>query len=120
MEDDRMSEDENWSETHMPGQAGTWRLLSNLMDLWALCDRNACRRARACRGDSRACIPYCGPLVPEDAKEWAIELFECKRKGLSFDDARASLAPESEAAWMAWDEAVRRIVGRPWGRGRPP
>jgi hypothetical protein len=101
----------------MPGEANSWRLLSNLLHIWALCGRNACRRAQACRGDSRECIPHCGPLVPEDAKEWAIELFKCKCKGLSFDDARVTLSPESEEAWTTWDEAVRRIIGRPRRHG---
>jgi hypothetical protein len=110
-----MSAEENSSEDRMPGNAKSWRALSNMLDLWALCDRSACRRAQACQGDSRECIPRCGPFVPPDAKEWAVELFACKSEGLSFDEARARLAPELEDAWAAWDMAVRRIAG---GRGR--
>jgi hypothetical protein len=32
---------------------------------------------------------------------------------MPFDDARASLAPELEEAWVAWDMAVRRIADGP-------
>ena len=106
-----MSDEESSSKNRMPGNAKSWRPLSNMLALWALCDRSACHRAQTCRGDSRECIPRCGPFVPSDASAWAVELFACKNEGLSFEDARASLAPELEEAWVAWDMAVRRIAG---------
>jgi len=96
----------------MPGNAKSWRALSNMLDLWALCERSACRRAQACRGDSRECIPRCGPFVPEDASTWAVKVFTCKSKGPLFDDAGPSLVVELTDAWVAWDMAVRRIAGR--------
>jgi hypothetical protein len=111
-----MNDDPNASTTHMPGSPNSWRLLSDLLNIWALCGRSGCRRAKACRGDSRQCIPDCGYLVPEDVREWAVEMFECKRRGLPFDDARASLDPELEEAWADWDSAVRRIADRQKGR----
>ncbi len=92
------------------GSAKDWRALSDLLSIWALCGRSACRKARACRGDSRKCIPRCGPLVPEDVRVWMAALMEYKRDGLRFDDARAALPPELEEAWAAWDEAVKRIA----------
>jgi hypothetical protein len=112
-----MTDETDASATRMPGSPNTWRLLSNLRILWAVGDHAGCRRAQSCRGDSRQCIPDFGSLVPEDARTWAIELFECKCKGLSFDDARVTLSPESEEAWTTWDEAVRRIIGRPRRHG---
>ncbi len=100
-------------QTRMSGGAKDWRALSNLLRVWGLCDRSACRKSRACRGDSRQCVPRCGPLVPEDVRVWVAALIECKRDGLSFEDARAQLPPELEEAWAAWSEAVRRIADRP-------
>ncbi len=99
-------------QTRMSGGAKDWRALSNLLCIWALCGRSACRKTRACRGDSRDCIPRCAPLVPEDVRVWVAALMECKRDGLCFDDARAQLPPELEAAWAAWDEVVERIARR--------
>ena len=92
------------------GSAKDWRALSDLLSIWALCGRSACRKARACRGDSRDCIARCAPLVPEDVRVWVAALMEYKRDGLRFDDARAALPPELEEAWAAWDETVRRIA----------
>ena len=94
----------------MSGRPKDWRGVSDLLSIWALCGRGACRKTRACRGDSRECIPRCGSLVPEDVRVWVAALMECKRDGLSFDDARAQLPPELEEAWAAWGEAVRRIA----------
>ena len=107
-------------QTPMSGNAKDWRALSDLLRIWALCGRSACRKTRACRGDSRDCIPRCGPLVPEDVRVWVAALMECKRDGLSFDDARAQLPPELEEAWAAWSEAVQRIADRHVRRGFSP
>lgn len=103
-------------QARMSGGAKDWRALSNLLRIWALCGRSACRKSRACRGDSRQCVPRCGALVPEDVRVWVAALIECKRDGLSFEDARAQLPPELEEAWAAWSETVRRIADRPRGK----
>ena len=113
-----MIDDPDASTTHMPGSPNSWRLLSDFLNIWALCGRTGCRRAKTCRGDSHQCIPDCGYLVPQDVREWAVEMFDCKRRGLPFDDARASLGPELEEAWAGWDTAVRRIADRPRRRAR--
>jgi hypothetical protein len=99
-------------EMRLPGSAKDWRTLSDLLNIWGLCGRSACKRARACHGDSRRCIPRCSPLVPEDARIWVAALMECKREGLCFDDARAQLPEDLEDAWTAWGEAVVRVAGR--------
>jgi hypothetical protein len=95
-----------------PGGPNAWRRLSNLMCIWALCGRSACRKAGACRGDSRDCVPRCGPLVPPDAKEWIVEMVYGS-EGLSFEDACEELAAELEEAWVDWFAAVWRSAGRP-------
>jgi hypothetical protein len=92
--------------------------MSDLLCIWALCGRSACRKACACRGDSRECVPRFSPLVPPDAKEWVDEMFECRREGMSFDDARLELEFELEHAWDVWSEAVWRSARRPRGRGQ--
>jgi hypothetical protein len=104
----------------LPGNAKDWRPLSDLLHLWALCHRSACRKAGACHGDSRDCVPRCSPIVPEDVRVWVTALMECKNDGLSFDDARASLPPGLEEAWKTWSEAVLRIADRRVRRGSPP
>lgn len=104
----------------LPGNTQEWRALSNLLSLWALCDRAACRRARACRGDARRCIADCSHLVPPDVRIWVAELLACKRDGLSYDEARLSLPRELEQSWSAWNQAVFRITDRRARRGSPP
>ena len=99
--------------TRLPGGPNDWRTVSNLLCIWALCGRSTCRKAAACRGDSRDCIARCGPLIPPNAKAWALQMAACERTGLSFDDARRKIPQELEDAWLAWSEAVRHSARRP-------
>ena len=103
------------SKTRMPGRPNEWRTVSDLLCIWALCGRSTCRKAGACRGDSRECLPRCGPLIPPNAKGWAVQIASCVRSGLSFNDARKKLPQELEDAWVAWSEAVRHSARRPHG-----
>jgi hypothetical protein len=107
------------SKTRMPGRPSDWRTMSDLLCIWALCGRSACRKAGTCRGDSRECIARCGPLVPPNAKEWVVQMVGYERKGLSFNDARGELPRELEDAWVAWSHAVWRSARRRRGRVQP-
>jgi hypothetical protein len=102
------AEKTNAAKPRMPGGPKDWRTLSNMLCIWTLCGRGACRKAGACRGDSRECIPRCGPLVPEDARDCVLELVGCQRRGMSFDDARDELPLELFDALIAWNEAAWR------------
>ncbi len=62
------------------------RALSNLLCIHGLCGRRACRRARACRGEPRDCLPRYAPLVPDEARDGAKAMAWAGRRGLSFDD----------------------------------
>ena len=55
---------------------------AELLELWRLCRKSSCRRARACRGDTRAC---CEMLV-----DWS-EALSLKDKRLGFADAMERL-----------------------------
>jgi hypothetical protein len=57
-----------------------------MLCIHGLCGRRACRRARACRGEPRDCLPRYAPLVPEEAREGAKAMAWAGRRGLSFDD----------------------------------
>jgi hypothetical protein len=81
----------------------TARHIADLYCLWRCCGKPACRRARACRGNARACLTAL-PLVPPDA------LCFLKR----MDDARGWVSFEemmrgSEEEWQAVEE-WREIV----------
>ena len=54
------------------------RLAAQLLELWRLCGKSRCRRARACSGDARRC---CEMLV-----DWS-EVLSLKDKRVSFAEA---------------------------------
>ncbi len=62
----------------MPEASREFQLAAQLLELWRLCGKSRCRRARACRGDAGSC---CQALV-----DWAEE-FRLKPKNLSFMQA---------------------------------
>ena len=45
---------------------------AELLELWRLCRKSSCRRARACRGDARACcemlVDWSGALSLKDKR----------------------------------------------------
>ncbi len=59
-----------------------FQLAAQLFELWRLCGKSCCRRARACRGDARAC---CTIVV-----EWSEE-FRLKDKTVNFEQAMQRL-----------------------------
>ena len=58
------------------------QLAAQLLELWRLCGKSRCRRARACRGDTRRC---CEALV-----DWS-EALSMKDKRVSFAEAMKRL-----------------------------
>ncbi len=51
---------------------------AELLELWRLCRKSSCRRARACRGDARACC--------EMVADWS-EALSLRDKRVSFSEA---------------------------------
>ena len=93
-----------------PALTPVYRWMANMICLWGLCAKPACRRARACRRDPQDCLARYAPLVPEEAREGVKVLLEGRQYGLSYDDVRAD-APEEVAAvenWIARVNASRR------------
>jgi hypothetical protein len=85
-----------------------------ILRLWQVCDNTACRRARCCRGNVRACAPRNFALAPEGVRGWFCCLLAAKEEKLSFDAALARLkdtpADAAFRAWRAGDEAAARAV----------
>ena len=85
-----------------------------MLGLWRVCDRAACQRARACRGNVRACTPRNFALVPEGVQAWFVNLMLGKEDGLSFDESLARIegtpVEEEFFDWNADDERVVRTL----------
>ena len=87
-------------------------LWSDLLLLWRLCDKSACSRARACKGDERRCLPHYFSLLPEGVQDWYGCLARCKKDGVPFDDAIAELeANGCTKALHDWHVAVWNSLG---------
>ena len=54
-------------DTPMDEDTG-WRWHNNFFAVWAVCERNACRRAKRCAGDPKPCHDRFWPHVPERMK----------------------------------------------------
>lgn len=84
---------------------------NKMLGLWRVCDNAVCRRARACRGNVRACSPRNFALVPEGVQDWFVNLVVAKEDGLSFDEALARIKDtEVEEAFFDWHADDERIV----------
>jgi hypothetical protein len=59
---------------------------SGLFATWRLCDNAACRRARACRGEVRACLKAKFPLLPERVRDWFMGFLWHKQERFPFED----------------------------------
>jgi hypothetical protein len=68
--------------------AHTW---SGVLATWRLCDNAACRRARACRGEARACMKAKFPLLPERVRDWFMGFLWHKQERFPFDEMRGIL-----------------------------
>lgn len=90
-----------------PALTAAYRWMANMICLWGLCAKPACRRARACRRDPRDCLARYAPLVPEDAREGVKVMLEGRSLGLSYDEMREG-APDEVAAVEDW---IARVGG---------
>ena len=62
------------------------QLAAQLLELWRLCRKSRCQRARACRGDARRCC--------EMLADWS-EALSLKDKRVSFAEAIERLREQS-------------------------
>jgi hypothetical protein len=94
-------------DTQRPARASrraTARWIADLYCLWRLCGKSACRRARACKCDTRSCLRAL-PLVPPEALLFLKGFDEARVEWLSFDEMMA----RNEEEWAAveeWQELV--------------
>ena len=63
-------------------EAGVWRWTNNQFGFWRLCARPACRRARCCRGEPRACLNRHLPSVPQDVRKRVRLLLRARHEAL--------------------------------------
>lgn len=88
------------------------RWMANMICLWALCTKPACRRKRACACDPRFCLTFSAPLVPEEAREGVMVMLEGLQSGAVYDDLRDK-APDEIAALEEWIARVDESAARP-------
>ena len=81
------------------------RTASNLLCLWALCGKPACRRAQQCKRDPRSCARRYGPLVPEEARLGMLAVLQGAQDGAGIEEVRTHV-PADIAAWEAWTAQV--------------
>jgi hypothetical protein len=74
-----------------PLEAGVWRWTNNRLDVQKFCNKPACRRARSCKGEPRACLTRHAPKIPPAMAKHAVALgralypIEAQKRG--FTDA---------------------------------
>jgi hypothetical protein len=88
------------------------RTVGEVLCIWRLCGRTSCRRARACRGLPRECLPRYAPLVPMGARNFVVGILNAREFGYSPEEAVANHAEESEAlaAWIAAVDGANRAA----------
>ena len=77
------------------------RYACDLLCLWALCGKPACRRACACKRDPKSCARRYGPLAPEEARLGMLALLQGTLDGVDRDEVRRWV-PAEVAALEAW------------------
>ena len=92
--------------------AAELRVWVDILALWRLCAKPACRRTRECRGDARVCFPRNAGLLPEGVQDWYDGLCEAHDAGTPFDDAVAALnVTDAGHAFRDWHAAVSASLG---------
>ena len=95
-----------------PEMVGALRDWGNLLCLWRLCAKPACRRARGCRGESRRCFPLNFHLLPYGVQAWFEWVGEQQQAGVPFDGAMEELdATDLGDALRDWCAAVSKSLG---------
>ena len=97
-------------ETPPPTPVLRW--IADTLNLYGLCGRPTCRRARACRGDAQDCLARYAPLVPEEAREGAKMLVDGLYSGATFDELFEEAQEEIEAL-AEWTALVKRATWKP-------
>ncbi len=88
------------------------RVWGDMMLIWALCAKPACRRARQCRGDALRCMPKLIHLLPEGVRAWLCGLGEAQEAGETFDQAvEARDRTDCGDALRDWHYAVSKSLG---------
>ena len=82
--------------------AQRWR--AQLLCLWKLCPKAACRKAQACSADPDFCIERFALLISEEVRDAVDTLHEGKLLGRSYDEARAMGDAVSMEAYDLWLE----------------
>jgi len=67
--------------------ARSLRNWGDMLCLWRLCGRAACRRAQRCRGEAPVCFPRNFPLLPEGVRAWFGGIAQAQEDGLTFEQA---------------------------------
>jgi hypothetical protein len=92
------------------------RWTSNMLSLWALCGKPACRRAQSCRRNPHICVDRYARLVPKDAGYALTVMADGLAEGLSFDAVSAQ-APD---AFLSFERWVALVESAAYGDPRPP
>lgn len=77
-----------------------WR--AQMLCLWKICPKAACRRAHDCSADPDFCVERFAALVSEDVHVALDVLHDAKLLGYSYDDACALAPPGSIEAYDVW------------------
>ena len=77
-----------------------WR--AQMLCLWKICPKAACRRAHDCSVDPDFCVERFAALVSEDVHVALDVLHDAKLFGYSYDDACALAPPGSIEAYDVW------------------
>jgi hypothetical protein len=87
------------------GYIQSLRTIGDALVLWRLCNRAACRRAKACKGPPRQCIGECAAMVPVPAREFVIRVLGDKEAGFTPEEAARDHPREAEA-FFEWRRAA--------------
>ena len=62
-----------------------------ILGMWKLCDKTACKHARACRGNVRACAPKYFHQLPQDVQDLFCTIAVSQQQGLTCEQLVARL-----------------------------
>ena len=91
------------------------RWMADMLSLWGLCGRPACRRARQCKCEPRDCLARYAPLAPELARDGVKVLLDALPYRIDYDDLRED-APDEVTALEQWRARVAQSAA-PRDRG---
>jgi hypothetical protein len=89
------------------------------MRFWMVCAEQACKRARACRGDTAACRDRIWPQLPEQMKVYFRAAIAARGEGRSAADA-ARAGDEAVAQWRAFEARMAQPAADATDAGAAP